>query len=352
MAGALGEGRVLDLTGCVAGQYCGRLLADYGAEVILVEPPDGSPIRRQQPLDPATGESLAFLHLNAGKRSLVLDPAAENHERRFRDLTTTADVILAEAAPETALLEANPRLIWASVTPFGTAGAHAGWRGCEIVYQALSGTMLNNGSAGREPLYGCGERASYAAGLALYIGVVSALLERETSGRGQTVDIAIAEVAASMSTAATAYNYSGLLDGGRGRGESLVNCRGEWVTLWVYPYQWRDFCTALGIDHLHDDPRFASIEARHANWTALVSLVQERVADLAADEVVARMQAHRLITAKAASLTSLLADPQLLARGFWENDGADGRRALGPPFRLAASPRRPLAGAPALGDAP
>jgi crotonobetainyl-CoA:carnitine CoA-transferase CaiB-like acyl-CoA transferase len=213
--------------------------------------------------------------------------------------------------------------------------------------------MINNGSAGLPPLYGCGDRASYAAGVAAYVGILAALFERRSSGLGQHVDIAIAEVAASMSTATTAYNYSGMLDGGRGRGESLVNCRGEWVTLWVYPYQWLDFCKALDLMHRHEDPRFASIEARQSNWSELVGLVQEQVADWPADEVVATMQAHRLITAKASALTSLVDnDAHLQARGFWETVSTPqgSRRILGPPFRMSATPREPVTGAPAIGE--
>jgi crotonobetainyl-CoA:carnitine CoA-transferase CaiB-like acyl-CoA transferase len=136
-----------------------------------------------------------------------------------------------------------------------------------------------------------------------------------------------------MTTGPTAFSYSGRLDGGRGRGESLICCRGEWVLLWIYPFQWHDFCAALDLSALESDPRFATGDVRQANWAAFMALMQQRFTDVPADEVVARLQARRLITAKASSLTELVvAEAHLQARGFWQKEG-DGLR-LRRPFTL------------------
>jgi crotonobetainyl-CoA:carnitine CoA-transferase CaiB-like acyl-CoA transferase len=199
--------------------------------------------------------------------------------------------------------------------------------------------MLANGLRDRAPLYGCGHRASYAAGVAAYAGMLAALFERQASGKGQHLDVSVAETAATMSTAPTAFAYSGRLDSGRGHSDSFINCRGEWVLIWIYPVQWPDFCAALDLGALVDDPRFADKDTRQANWREFIALLQSRFGDTRADDVVGRLQARRLITAKAASLTGLLAqDAHLASRQFWQQQ--DGALRLRPAFVFDAADDR------------
>lgn len=356
MRSALHGLRVFDASETIAGQYCARLLADHGADVTLVEPDGGSAIRRNGPS--ADGESLLFRHLNTGKNSILQSSLADAADQAGPDglarAFAAADVVvLSDPGLARRVAAAGPGTVVGLVTAFGSDGPWSAWMGSEIIYQAMSGMMPSNGAYDRPPLHGCGERASFAAGVAATIGLLAALHERDASGLGQVVDIAIAELVTGMTTAATAWNYSGVA-ARRGAGDSLVNCRGEWVGLWVYPYQWKDFCAALDLGHLVDDPRFADTDARHRNWDQLIAEVQVAVADRPADDVVASLQARRLITAKAASLTGLSRDPHLLARGFWETveTSRGPRPILGPPFRFSATPRRPRSEAPALGSAP
>jgi crotonobetainyl-CoA:carnitine CoA-transferase CaiB-like acyl-CoA transferase len=347
MGGALAGTRVLDLSDSVAGQYCARLLADYGADVHLVEGAAGSPVRRMAPLPPGAGESLIFLHLNTGKRAVLRDD--------LDSLARDADVaIVGNAADRDRLRAANPACVVAVVTGFGLDGPWREWAGSEIVYQALSGAMLNNGMAGRPPLYGCGHRVSYAAGVAACIGILAALHARSLTGAGDDVDISVAETAACMTTAASAYNYSGLNDPMRGTGGSQVCCRGEWVTLWIYGHQWRDFCAALECEYLLDDPRFSGINERQANWVEFIAIMQTHLGDWPADEVVSRLQARRLITAKASSLVALHSDPHLQARGYWEtvSTPAGPRTVLGPPFRMSRTPHLVARPAPPPAEKP
>lgn len=339
---------VLDASESVAGQFCARLLGDYGADVALAEPRGGSVMRRMgaRGID---GETFLFRHLNAGKRRGIDldDPAA------LAAAAATADVIVVGTAAHRDLCRAaNPSAIVAVVTDFGLDGPLAGWRGSELIHQALSGVMPSNGTAGQPPLYGCGHRASYAAGLAAYCGVLAADLARGRSGAGQQVEVAVAEVAAFMGIGPVGHGYSGRSPTRRSGAGSIIRCGDDWVLLWCYPFQWADFCAALEITELRDDPRFAEHNTRAQNWPALLDILAARHRDTPADVIVARLRARRLITAKAQRLSTLRDDPHLRARGMF---GADGEpAALAPPFRLSplAAAGTPVASRAAESAAP
>ncbi len=316
---AFGGLRVLDASLCVAGQYCARLFADYGAEVLLAGALPG-------------GDSWTARHLNAGKSPIAIDL---DDDTALAEAAARADIVIVGSARHRDVArDAAPSAIVGTITGFGVDGPLADWRGSELIYQALSSAMPSNGAADQPPLYGCGHRASYAAGVAAYCGIVAAQLERWRSGVGQDVDVAIAEVAAAMTTGAVAYGYSGQVTARRTAGRSLIECGGQWVLLWCYPYQWPDFCTALDATDLQDDPRFAEHNTRAKNWGELIAILQDRHRNAPADQIVARLRAHRLITAKAQRLSSLADDPHLIARGFWRTEPDGNGLAMAPPFRF------------------
>jgi crotonobetainyl-CoA:carnitine CoA-transferase CaiB-like acyl-CoA transferase len=357
MACALDGLRVLDLSENVAGQFCARMLADNGAEVTLLEPPGGSAVRAMAPFDPVRGDSLQFHHANLGKRSAVLDAAAPAGRALLLRMMASADVaVVGRDAAVEALCEANPQAIVCVVSGFGRDGPWRDWEGAEIVYQALSGMMNHNGLNGREPLYGCGQRASHSAGLAAYIGVLAALHARPREG-GQVVEVDVAETASSMWYPYTLiYAFSGWLEprGERGQPVGQVRCRdGDWVCFWVRPEQWQSACAALGRPEMAVDPRFATNAERQKNWRAVLAIVQDIAKDLDSDEFAGRWHASRLICAKAFRPTQLWTHPHLRERDFWESvDTADGTRAiLGPQFRMSETPRHVRGGAPSLGNA-
>jgi crotonobetainyl-CoA:carnitine CoA-transferase CaiB-like acyl-CoA transferase len=350
MPTALGDITVVDLSDSTGGQYCGRLFADFGAEVFLVEPKDGSPMRREPPLSTRDESvSLAFRHLNTGKRSLGLDsdPAA------LEALLVTADVAILPADFDPAEIEKiNPACVAVSVSAFGRDGPLAHWKGPEIVLQALSGMMHNNGEFGREPLYGVGNRASFAAGLGAYVGAMAALHARSIDGSGQVVSVDAAETAAAMCFPyVLRHIYNGSVHSRRDYTipAGQVECSDGWVCIWIYNHRWHAVCGALGLDEIEQDPRFADPAARRQNWDGLFAIIQERVAALEAEELVARLQAEQVIAAKAYRPSEQLGNSHLNSRGYWES--VDGRTILGPPFRMSVTPRKIRSGAPALGEA-
>lgn len=342
MTSALERFRVLDLSESIAGQYCCRLISDYGGSVLMIEPPKGSATRLLPPLN-EDGRSLAFRHLNHGKIIHRLDPGSTASQ--LGALAAGADLAVVPAGFDAAaILEAAPDCIILDVSTFGADGPYSDWQGGEMVVQALSGMMNNNGEAGRPPLFGTGHRAAYAAGLAAYISALALLLAREAGGGERRASVDVAETAAAMSFPyVLQYAYNGT-DRRRGDQEipaGQVLCRGTWVCIWVYPFRFAAMCRTLGLAHLIDDPRFAETGERTRNWTALFDEIQDALADRDAEEVVRQLQEAQVIAACAYRPSELANNPHLAQRGFWQMTQMEGEpvQVLGPPFRMSRTPR-------------
>jgi crotonobetainyl-CoA:carnitine CoA-transferase CaiB-like acyl-CoA transferase len=313
----LGGTVVADLSTSVAGQYAGRLLAMYGATVVLVEPPDGTPTRAMVPLDPTGQHSYLFRHLNQGKRSVVVDPARADHAEVLADLLGHADIVLRDQDSALPCPLADT-VVDCEIGEFPAGTAYADWQGGELVQQALGGVMNATGSAAREPIYGVGHRAAYATGTTAYISVLAALHERRTSGRGQSVRATVFESAAAMGqnlvsqfsyngTSETRARYPGFL--------AILRCRDEWIVLFAIR-NWPALCQVFGLTELLDDPRFTTSGDRLANWPAVTDMLQERASSMIADDVVAACQRGRISAEKVLSLAELVASEQWRVRSI------------------------------------
>lgn len=357
MPAALGHLRVVDLGESIAAQYCSRLFADFGADVLLVEPPGGSVTRRMGPFR-ANGDSHLFLHLNLGKRSAIADPSTSDGWAMVRELAKDADVILTAPGTDRAALAVQSRqAVICLISDFGEDGPRRSWRGNEMIYQALSGVMYRNGKPDREPLYGVGHRASYTAGIAAYTAVLSAIFARARIGCGQEVSIDVCETAASMTYGmASQYFYNGVVDPrsvAPRLPSAVVKCRDGWLSIFIYDYRWRATWAALGAPEIADDPRYADVEGRLNRWPEVIKLIERQIADRSADDVVRALQAAGAVAAKAATPADLAASDHLAARNYWEevDTTAGRRRILGPPWRMSATPRAVRCEAPpAPGD--
>ena len=357
MMGALAELRVLDVSESVAGQFCGRMLADYGAVVTLVEPLGGSRIRRMAPFHP-DGESLRFLHLNTGKGSITLNRAVPSGAVLLLDLAREADVVIVGPGPDRDALRAvNPRLVTALVSDFGVDGPLRHWTGTEMIHQALSGSTHRNGTHGALPLYGAGDRAAYGAGVGAYIAILAALYGRESTGRGQDIAVDAAQTTAAMTNPfMTQYHYSGMVEPRGERHLPLIRvlCRDGWVGVWVHLHRWRVICQGFNVPDLADDPRFADPSTRLDNWAALNAILQECARHEAADDLLRRLLKAHVVAARAYRLAELRTDcAHLTDRGYWEQveTQAGPRPILGPQFRFSATPRQSSLASPAIGDA-
>jgi crotonobetainyl-CoA:carnitine CoA-transferase CaiB-like acyl-CoA transferase len=212
----LGGFRVLEI-GDEQGEFCGRLLANLGADVIKIEPPDGSPTRRIGPfLDDNADDhekSLYFWHYNLGKRSVVLDLDSPEGCEAFRKLVRIADVVVDSCPPGylderdlslDALSAVNPELVHASITPFGRTGPWAAYQSSDLVHLALGGQMMYCGyDAGIDGQYDTPPiapqmwQAYHMAGDHAAMGIMAALLSRDLSGVGQRIDVAVHQVVSS-----------------------------------------------------------------------------------------------------------------------------------------------------------
>ncbi|MBI1886507.1 MAG: CoA transferase [Chloroflexi bacterium] len=208
--------RVLDLAG-EAGAYCGKLLADLGADVIKIEPPDGDPARRSGPFfhdDPDPNKSLYFFAHNTGKRSITLDIASESGRAALKRLVEKADVIV-EAYPPgyldglglgyRELGRSNPRLVYCSITGFGLSGPHAGYKDGDLIAVAMSGMMYLAGEPDDPPNRPYGNQAYYCGSIEACSGILTALLHRDHSGEGQMVEVSLQEALARNQETAMQY---------------------------------------------------------------------------------------------------------------------------------------------------
>lgn len=332
--------RVADLSRCVAGQFAGRLYADQGADVVLIEPPDGSPTRRTGPFD-ATGESLLFRHLVTGKREAGRhpDPVAA-----LLDLGSAEEpwdvVIVSDPQQGSQVRAAWPTASVAEVTDFAATGPYAGWTGGELVHQALSGSMYYNGRADAKPLYGTGHRVDYAAGLLLYTSSLAARLG-PPARPASTVRVNRHEAAVSMEqnfSTQWAYSHTLAARGEWNRPKGRVRCQDGWLVFFASDHNLAELFAALGAPDAYGRPPFDSWQGfvRHiAEATGIFTAAATEVTQRRALEIALR---DKLVLSPVRQLVDLGRDEQLLARGFWTSDGA-GRRTLGPVWRHTPSAR-------------
>ena len=194
--------RVLDLSWYIAGPYCTKLLADYGADVIKIERPGvGDPARRMGPFlndDPHPEKSGLFMHLNTNKRGITLNLKNETGKRIFRELVKKADILVESFRPRVmpslgleykTLEEINPRLVMTSITNFGQTGPYRDFKGSELIFQGYGGFMILIGTADREPVKKAGNVIQYQVGLIGSVATLVAFYGAQVRGYGDHVDV-------------------------------------------------------------------------------------------------------------------------------------------------------------------
>ena len=288
--------RVLEFGGHVSAPFCAKLLADYGAEVIKVEPPGvGDEARRMGPFvgdDPHPEKSIPFLYLNTNKRGITLDPTTGTGKKLLAALLGQADVVVENFAPAAAealgltyssLAEVNPHLVVTSITPFGLTGPYRDFAATDIVTCAFSGLMYHSGDSDREPLRHVLNQSYYVAGANGAVATVAALFQRLTAGTGQQIDVSVMECLAShLVQAVPYYSYMGAIKGRRpvrGSGiEELMPARDGYVVPSVQGSQpWSVFADLIGLEALKDE-KFATGPGRIEHGEGLKELLAEGLA--------------------------------------------------------------------------
>jgi len=331
VSGALAGIRVLDLAD-QTGALAGKLLAGLGADVVLVEPPGGSPLRAIPPFwhgAPDPERSLFFWFYAAGKRGITLERDAPDGAQRLARLAEHADVLIETDAPGRldvdALRAANPRLVVASITPFGRSGPYRDWKASDTVAQAMGGMLYVNGHPDGPPLRSLGLQAYHQASIFAAIGIVSALIARDTTGRGQLVDVSLqAAVAAALEHVPGFWHQAGLVHARQGtlhwtRYFRVGRCRDGWVMHctvgdWTALVEWMK---ADGMGAAVDDRRFEDLTTRRDEAERLFDALDAWAARYTVAELVEGAQLRRIPYAAVRAPEALLRDPQLAARGFF-----------------------------------
>lgn len=350
MAEGLLEGvRVLDLGSHVSGPFCARLLADYGAHVIKIEPPQvGDVARRLGPFaggDPSPEKSVPFLFLNTQKRGITLDITTSTGQGVLASLLQRADVVVENFPPTQAeslglgypaLSRVNPGLVVTSITAFGHTGPYRDFAATDIVTTAMSGLMYHSGDSDREPLRNALDQSLYVAGANAAVATLVALFQRLTNGRGQQVDVSVVECLAShLVQPVPFYSYMGAIKGRRpvrGSGfEELMPARDGYVVPSVQGSQpWSTVAQVIGSEALQDE-RFATGGGRIEHGEELKELLIEGLAGWDRKALFEASGENRLVFGMAQDAADLLNCPHLKERDFFvEVDHPAAGRALYP----------------------
>lgn len=294
MPGALEGVKVLDLSRVLAGPYCTMILGDMGANVIKVEAPGGSDDTRGWGPPYKEGESAYYFCANRNKRAITVNLKSEKGRQVIKSLVRESDVVvhnfkngkMQEWGLDYSDLKAvNPKIIFCSITGFGATGPYKNLAGYDYIIQAMAGLMGITGSEESGPMKVGVAIADVLTGLYAVIGILGALNERNRSGVGQSLDLALfdAQVSALVNVASN-YLVSGKVPGRLGNLHPNIvpyqtfNTRdGEMVIAVGNDGQFKRFCSVIGMDQLATDERFITNSKRVENREALIPILEEKM---------------------------------------------------------------------------
>lgn len=322
--------RVLDLTRVLAGPFCTALLADLGAEVIKLEPPQGDDYRHIGPF--LRGESALFTLMNRGKQSIVLDLKDPAAQAVARQIALACDVVVENFRPGVAsrlglgpeLRDAKPALIHAAISGFGQSGPSAHLPAYDLVAQAMSGLMAVTGEEDGAPLKVGESFGDLMAGLYASWAILAALYRRQATGEGATIDVAMFDALFSLLPTAHAVQfYAGTEPrrvGNRHPLSTPFGCfacaDGPVVIAVLGDRQWLALCTLIGREDLASDPALATDEGRTREEPRIRAAIESWSGTLPAAEAAAALAGAGIPTAVVQSLAEAAASPHAKARGL------------------------------------
>jgi formyl-CoA transferase len=359
---------VLEVGVFLASPYATMQLADLGARVLKVENPAApDPVRATGPF--LDGHSSPFARLNRNKESVALDLKAPEGRAAFLRLAASADAVVENLRPGAmrglgldyaAVRAVNPGIVYASGSGWGQDGPLSALPGLDIMAQARGGLMSITGTPEGDPVKVGVPICDLVCGLYLALGVVAALRERDRSGQGQYLDVSLFESAVSLAVW-EAGRYFATGEVGRPLGSAhqnqapyqAVRSADGWVTVGaITPKTWAGFCTALGLDALRDDERYADSFRRHAHREELIAAVEAATATLPTSRIIEALDRAGVPCAPIADHAEVFTDEHLHERGyFWDapHPLLGPVRQLGSPMRLSRTPGRRDAAGPVLG---
>jgi len=371
MGGPLQEIRVLDLTQALFGPFAIMLLSDLGAEVIKVENPKGGDLARGN--GPFVNElSTYFLSLNRGKKSIALNLATEPGREVLLKLAESADVFVENFVPgkigklgldyET-VRQRNPRIIYASGSGFGQHGPYATKPAFDIIIQAMGGIMSITGEPGRPPVRPGASYGDIAAGLFLCIAILAALQERQVSGQGQLIDIAMLDCQVTvLENAFVRYLNTGEIPQAIGTRHPVITpfqafpTKDGYVTVAArggVRDQWPLFCATIGRLDLMDDPRFETGWLRTQNYEVLEPTLTEAMKTKSTKEWVEELEQVGIPCSPVNTIPQVVVDEQVTARGMiveLDDPRAGKVKVVNTPFNFSRTQCQVTRTSPDLGE--
>ena len=361
---------VLDLGQIYNGAYAGLLLALGGAHVIKIEPREGENLRRRGTVG---GAGYPFVMLNSNKEGITLNLKHQRGRDLFLDLVGRADVVLENFTPGTmeklglgaeVLHQINPRLIYAAGSGFGRTGPYKDFPAMDLTVQAIAGIMSTTGYPDRPPVKAGPAVCDFFAGIHLYAGIVTALYQRERTGKGEVVEVTMHEsvypsLMSSLGLLFGSGNAAPDRTGNRhsGMAESPYNVYptsdGYVAIICVSEAHWRSLTVAMEQPELGVDSRFATLAARVARMDEVDEILSAWTARHTKDDLVAKLQAGGVPCAPVKDLAEVVADPNLWERGMLQRvQHPELGEVIAPhsPMRFGDAERSVLRPSPALGQ--
>jgi CoA:oxalate CoA-transferase len=355
--GPLAGIKVLDLTRVLAGPYATLLLWELGAEVIKIEAPGhGDDTRAFPPIK--GGESVYFASVNRGKRSIALNLKVDADRAVFEALLAKADILVENFQPGTmarlgydfeAVHARFPRLIYGSISGFGQTGPLSTRPAYDLVVQAMGGMMSINGPEGGDPTRVGASIGDLGAGVFGALGLVAALHDRNASGLGRHVDVAMLDVQVALLEAALVrYFATGVISRPSGSRHPVITpfdtfktADGIIAIAVANEHLFADLCAALGRPALSADPRFSSLPARAQNHAALKPLMEEALASAPVKVWIERLAAAGIPCGPVNDMAGVAAEPQLAARNMFviaDDPDIGPVRMVGNPVKISGFP--------------
>jgi formyl-CoA transferase len=363
--------RVLDFSRVLAGPYCGMVLADLGADVIKIERDGvGDDLRGWGPPFMADGESTYFLSVNRNKRSIAIDLKSEAGRDVARDLVRSSDVVLENfrlgvmeslGLGYEQLSKINPKLIYCSITGYGTAGPLMDRPGYDIIIQSMGGLMSITGEPEGMPMRVGVAIVDLVTGLYSVIAILAALQSRDRHGHGQRVDLSLLESCLSAMPNLTAGYLMGAVKPTRlGNGHpnavpyKTFATRDGYMTLAIgNDTQWQRFCAAVGHPELAKDARYAQNHERIARRMEVEQLVSGWLRQKDTDDWITVLESAEVPSGPVYTIDRILADPQVAALGLVKTSvhpTSGPLRFVGAPFHLSNDDTEPYRPPPLLGE--
>ena len=334
MAGPLDGVKVLDLTRVLAGPYATMVMSDLGAEVIKVERPEGGDMARGTgPF--VDGQSSYFMSINRGKKSVILDLKDEGDKQTFLELVDHFDVLVENFVPGVmkrlgldyeVLSKRHPRLIYAAVSGFGQWGPYTKRPALDIIVQAMGGIMSITGEPGRPPVRPGSSLGDITAGLFTTIGILSALHERDRSGIGQMIDVAMLDCQmAVLENAFARYFTTGEVPTPIGTRHPVTTPFQVYATSDGYVAlafvggakdQWPIFCALIDRVDLIDDERFTTSWNRTLNYDDLNPIIEEGMRRKSTARWLQELTEAQIPCGPVNNIADVVADEHTKARGM------------------------------------